>query len=70
MQTLLENAEQFSADRYSAVLVAFAAYVHHATVVGAPDVADVGVEEFVGAQAGQQGGEDDCSVVFGPIVAA
>jgi hypothetical protein len=58
------------ADRYSAVLIAFAAHVQHVAVVGAADVTDVGVDELVGSQAGQQGGEDDRPVTFRPVVAA
>jgi hypothetical protein len=41
------------ADGYAAVLFAFAADLNHGTVVGAANVADIGVEELVGRQAGE-----------------
>jgi hypothetical protein len=42
--------------------------MNYAAVVGAADIADVGVEEFVGPQSGEEGGEDERTVAFGPIV--
>jgi cell division protein FtsB len=64
-QIVVENREKIDAIRYPAVLIALAAYVQYTAVIGAADVADVGIEQFVSAQAGQQAGEDDGAVGSG-----
>jgi hypothetical protein len=70
VKVVVENLEKLSADGDSAVLVALAADVEDAAIVGAADVADVGDEQFVGSQPGQQGREDDGPVTLGPVAAA
>jgi hypothetical protein len=67
---VVDDVEQFDADGDSAVLVALAADVQDTTVVGAPNVADVGAEELVGPETGQQRGEDDGPVTLGPVAVA
>ena len=38
-------------------------------VVGASKVTDVGAQQFIGAQPGQQRGEDEGAVAFDPVAA-
>jgi hypothetical protein len=44
--------------------------VDDGTVVAASKVTDIGAQQFMGAQAGQQPGEDECAVAFDPVAAA
>jgi hypothetical protein len=37
--------------------------------VGAADIADVGADQLIGPQAGQQGGQDDRAVAVDPVAA-
>jgi hypothetical protein len=44
------------------VLAGLAANVDDGAVVGTAKVTDVGAQQFIGAQAGQQRGEDECAI--------
>jgi hypothetical protein len=55
---VLEGLHQRRFDWDPAVLAALAADVDDGPVVAGPKVTDVGAQQFVGAQPGQQHGED------------
>jgi len=65
----LEGLHQRRFDRDPAVLAALAADMHDGAVVGAPNVTDIGAQQFIGAQPGKQPGEDRGAVPFDPIAA-
>ena len=67
---MLEDLDQRRLDRDSTVLAALAANVDDGAVVGAAKVTDVGAQQFIGAHASQQGGEDECAITFDPVGAA
>jgi hypothetical protein len=67
VEIVLEGLHQRGFDRDSAVLSALAADVHDGAVGGAPNVTDVGTQQFVGTQPGKEPGKDECSVAFDPI---
>ena len=67
VEIVLEDVDQRRLDGDPAVFAALAADVDDGAVVGAAKVTDVGAQQFIGAQPGQQGGEDQGAVAFDPV---
>jgi hypothetical protein len=67
---VLEDCDQRRLDRDPAILAALAADMDDGTVVGASKVADVGAQQFVGAQPGKEPCEDEGAVAFDPLAAS
>ncbi len=59
VEVVLQDVDEDGFDGDPAVFVAFAADLDDRAVVGAAQVADVGAQQFVGAQTGQQPGDDE-----------
>jgi hypothetical protein len=69
VQIALDDRNKRCLYRDAAVLTPFAAHLDDGAVRCAAEVADVGIDEFLGAQAGQQRGEDDGAIALGPVAA-
>jgi hypothetical protein len=67
---LLEDGDQGRLDGDAAVLAPLAADVEDGTVIAASDVADIGIEQLVGAHAGQQDGQHERAVTLEPVAAS
>jgi hypothetical protein len=70
VQVLLEHPNECLLQRDSAALVAFAAHMDDTTPIGGADVADIGADELVSSQSGQDRGQDNDLVALGPVGAA
>ena len=68
-EIFLEGLDQRRFDRDSTVLAALAADMDDGAVVGAANVTDIGAQQFIGAQPGQQAGEDQGAIPLEPIAA-
>lgn len=67
----LDDREKFGFNGNAAFFAAFSFDVNdRGAVVGGADVTDVCLTEFLGAQSGQQRGEDDREIPFGPVGSA
>ena len=64
VEIALEHLHQHRLDRDLAVLAALAADVDDGALVGSANVTDVGAHQFIGAQPGQQRGQDEGAVAF------
>ena len=67
VEIALEDVDQRRLDRDPAVFAALAADVDHGPVVGAANVTDVGAQQIIGAQPGQQRGQDQGAVALHPV---
>ena len=67
VEIALEHLHQRRLDGDPAVLAALAADVDDGAVVGAAKVTDVGAQQFIGAQPGQQRGQDQGAVALHPV---
>ena len=67
VEVVLEDVDEDGFDGDPAVFVALAADLEDRAVVGAAQVADVGAHQLVGAQTGQQPGEDEGAVTLEPV---
>jgi hypothetical protein len=70
VEIVREDLHQRRFDRDAAVLAAFPADVDDGAVVGAAEVTEVGAQQFVGAQAGEQRGENEGAVTLNPVGAS
>jgi hypothetical protein len=63
-----EDCEELGFDRDAAFFPAFALDMdNRSAVIGGADISDVGLAEFLGAQAGQQCGQYDREITVSPI---
>ena len=69
VKVALDHVDHHGFDGDPAVLAALAVDVADGAVVGAAKVTDVGALQFIGAQPGQQRGEDQAAVALPPVVA-
>jgi hypothetical protein len=70
VEIVLEDLDQRRFDRDPAVFAALAAHVDDSAVLGPAKVTDVGAQQFISAQAGQQRGQDEGAIPLEPVGAA
>jgi hypothetical protein len=67
VEVAVQNLNERRLDRNPPVFSTLAAHMDDGAVVGPANIANVGADQLVGTQAGQQGGKDDCAVAFDPV---
>src|SRR6478736_4583526 len=67
VEIILENAHERRLNGDPSILAALAMDMNHRAVIATSDVADVGAQEFIGAQSGEQRGQYQCAIAPQPV---